>query len=108
MLKPNQTSGPDSGARKENMKVFQMNDCDWMAGETLEECKAEYLSGFWHGATEEDAFDDPRELTDAEMDKKIFVDNEAEPEVRRTFREQLAHIIAKGETFPTFFASSEF
>lgn len=90
------------------MKVFAMNDCDWMAAETLEEATAAYVKDFTGGREEHDVLDNPTELTDVE----------AEPPVKRTFREQrgrdgqadlqLSKLIAEGQKFPCFFASTEY
>ncbi len=92
----------------DTMKVFQMNDCDWMAAATPEEAKAAY-SLFNHlDIPEEEMLEFPRELTDEEMDRLRYVDTEVQPESHRTFREQLQHMIETGETFPTFFASTEY
>jgi hypothetical protein len=99
------TSAP---TRSATIKVFAMNDCDWMAAATAEEASAAY-SLFNHlDIPAEEMLEFPRELTDKEMDKLRFVDTEVQPEAHRTFREQLQHIIEAGETFPTFFASTEF
>lgn len=90
------------------IKVFKMNNCDWMAGESLDSCKDNYLRNYFHGSIHEEPFEGARQLTEQEMDKFHFCDDEVQPSVTRTFREQLAHIIERGERFPTFFASTEF
>ena len=89
------------------MKIFSMNDCDWMAAETLEEAKAAYLAECWSGTGEldEDAFDDPDEISAAQYDGLLFSDEDG---TKRTFREQLQRMMESGrEKFPTFFASTE-
>ena len=92
------------------MKVFSMNDYDWMAGETLEDCKAEYLKTC--GRDEDDAFDDAREVPAAAMTKLMF---RREPDECKagesnvcTFQEELDRLIANGAEFPRFFASTEY
>ena len=88
------------------MKIFSMNDCDWMAAETLEEAKAAYLATCWSGTREpeEEAFDDPGEISAEAYDKVLFTDEDG---AKRSFREQLQRMIDSGEKFPTFFASTE-
>jgi len=58
------------------MKIFRMNDCDWMAAETLDEAKAAYLGTVWAGThePENDAFDDPGEISEQQYDKLLFTD----------------------------------
>lgn len=87
------------------MKIFQMNDCDWMAGEDLESVTADYLENYTGGQTAEEAFEDaPFELPDEALDRLRFREEDG---VRRTFREQLAFLIEGGQRFPCFFASTE-
>ena len=88
------------------MKIFSMNDCDWMAAETLEEAKSAYLATCWEGTREpeEAAFDDPGEISAEAYDKVLFTDEDG---AKRSFREQLQRMIDSGEKFPTFFASTE-
>lgn len=88
------------------MKIFQLNDCDWFIGETLDACKAEYLANYG-----EDVDDDAHELTDNELDTLMF--NVCDGDERltgenRTFREQLAIEVAAGGEFPRLFASTEY
>lgn len=92
------------------MRVFRMNDCDWWMARTLEDAKASYQEtlGPVH---EEEAFNDPRELTDAELDRLMFcdVDEHDRPmkKTRRTFREELQRRIDAGVTVAEMFASTE-
>ena len=85
------------------MKVFAMNDCDWMAADTLDEAKALYLKEYG-----EEVDEDARPLTDAEMDSLVFVETDSLPERRCTFREELERRVASGQEFPQFFASTEY
>lgn len=90
------------------MKLFCMNDCDWMIGPTLAACLDVYLKDY--GDCDSIA-EDSHELSDAELDSLIFSDmdeNEHLFGTKRTFREQLAIEIASGGTFPRLFASTEY
>jgi len=86
------------------IKVFQLNDYDWWAARSLDEAKVDYLQ--MAGETEEeDTFEDAHELTDEEMERLKYTD---ENEQTRTFKEQLAMMIAVGAEFPGIFASTEY
>jgi len=85
------------------MKVFSMNDYDWMAGETLESCKADYLKNYGGDEHDED-FADTYELTPEDMQHYKIADEDG---TVRTFQEQLDKMIAEGDDFPQFFASTE-
>jgi len=99
------------------MKIFAMNDCDWYAGATaedalkamaenldfsdVEECRKEYCTD-----------GQIVELSEEALDGSIYVeeddaDGPGSGVVRRTFRQQLKQMLANGETFPTFFATTE-
>lgn len=91
-----------------DIKVFAMNDCDWMAGESLESVKAAYMAEHAYGLPEDEAMDDPHELTEAEMDRLRFHDDEAKPEDYQTFRQRLNFMVNRGDDFPCFFASTEY
>lgn len=90
------------------MKIFSMNDCDWMAAPTLEEAKAAYLKdvyGVNSTNDEGDAFDDPGEISETQYDKLLFHDDDGKV---RSFREQLQLMIERGDKFPVLFASTEY
>lgn len=97
------------------IKVFQLNEFDWWAGENLESVKADYVSENGLGDDESDRpFVDPHELSDADMDRLHFVDGD-EPinedgtrGGKKTFREELALMVMRGDSFPCFFASTEY
>lgn len=94
------------------LQVFEVNDCEWWAGDcTPAELLTAYMreTGVSHEAATGDTAEYPRPLTDVEMDRLKFVhdDNGNDLETPLTFREQLAHMVAKGETFPCFFATTE-
>lgn len=90
------------------VKIFALNDCEWWAGYDIESVKAAFLS---QGYGDEGSFDDPRELTDLDMNQLTWVTDLAsfpEGDVPITFRERLAQMVADGEAFPCFFASTEY
>ena len=89
------------------MKVFSMNECDWMAAETLEEAKAEYLANYHFD--EEDAFDNPHEVPADKMLKMRFHREPDEPGPKIcSFQEELDRLVENGAKFPRFFASTEY
>jgi hypothetical protein len=102
-----QEAAEQASRKSATIKVFSMNDCDWMAGETLEACKAEYIKNYGGDAWEdenEDQFADARELTPWDMQHYKFTDDNGG---ERTFQEQLEKMISDGDEFPAFFASTE-
>jgi hypothetical protein len=90
-----------------DIKIFEMNDCDWMAATTLEEAVEEYKASL---DGEFDEADPPRELTAYEMELLRFRETgpDDEPLEKKSFRAKLDEMIAAGESFPCFFASTEF
>lgn len=96
------------------VKIWQMSEYDWVAAETLEEAK-DCLSltlGCETPEELEEYLDDPRELTEAELDEYEFCDSDEDgnpnPEVgKRSFREELARQVAAGTKFPCYFAGTE-
>lgn len=82
------------------VKIFRMNDCDWMAGESLEECKRKY-----HAQYSSADIQAAREIKESDYDKILFSDGDGKV---RSFREQLNRMIESGVKFPTFFASTEY
>lgn len=93
------------------LRVFRLNDCDWWAARTLEEAKADYQKCCGPMADEE-AFDEPRELTDAELDRLKFHDrDDADRIIRktiRTFREELRQQAHADPITPRMFACTEY
>jgi hypothetical protein len=90
------------------MKIFQINDCDWWIGESLEACVQDYRDNV---EDDPDYTEDARELTEEELDRLKFTicdDDERPTGEKRTFREQLAAEIAAGGEFPRMFASTEY
>ncbi len=91
---------------KQKPKVFQINDCDWWAGYDLESTKVAYVKET--GVPPEDAFYNPRELTDEEMDTLLHHGDDGEHKEPITFRQELERMIESGFEFPWFFASTEY
>lgn len=90
------------------MKVFQINDCDWWVGESLDVCVQDYRVK----VDDDPSYtEDSRELTDEELDTLLFSvcdEHERPTGEKRTFREQLAAEIEAGGEFPRMFASTEY
>jgi hypothetical protein len=89
-------------------KIFQLNDCDWWVARSLDEAKADYEKQC--GPDDGWLYDDPHELTDADMDRLKMRDtdeNEQPTGELLTFREYLAQMVADGLSEPTMFASTE-
>lgn len=80
--------------------VFQINECCWFAGYSLEECIEEAAENY-----DEQRDDEAREVSDIEMKRLKFFDEDTNETM--TFAEQLDRMIAKGEKFPTLFAHTE-
>lgn len=93
------------------MKIYKMNDCDWIAAENLDEaklCLAVLIDrGVVDAKFEEEYLDDPYEISEEQWDKLKFVD-EDDPKDVRSFREELQRMMDKGTKFPAFFASTEY
>jgi len=88
------------------MKVFSMNDYDWMAAETLEEAKATYLE---HTGEDEGTLDDVCEVSAENMAKLQFRREPDEPGPQVcSFQDELDRLVANGAKFPRFFASTEY
>lgn len=87
------------------VKVFEMNDCDWVAAATLESAVAHYLKEHAGGRSAEDAMDNPHELTEEEMESLIFSD---EDRGRSSYKSRLDYLIAERVKFPCLFASTEY
>ena len=91
------------------MKVFAMNDRDWMAGESLESVTELYLKEYADGLPKDEALDNPHELTEHQMDRFRFHDDDAEfYDDCQTFQQRLNFMVRRGDKFPCFFASTEY
>lgn len=93
------------------MKLFRMNDCDWVMAPSLDEA-ANFYAKYTAGSYEDAMKDEPRELTDEEMDKLRFMDHADDPEPSRgdrSFREELARRMATADENETdLFATTEY
>jgi hypothetical protein len=95
-----------------SIQIFRISDVEWWAGAgTPEEILAAYIAKT--GCTYEDATGDethlPVPLTASQYEKLKFIDDENDCLMAFpvTFRERLDEMIAAGETFPCFFATTE-
>jgi len=92
------------------MTVFEVTDVtDWFAGETAEQVKEAARTYFLETGMSVDEVDEclyetPIALTDEQMGLFRFCDGDDV----WTFVEQLRLMMERGETFPCFFASTEF
>ena len=87
--------------------ICEINDCEWWAGETLEECVECYIEE--NGVYPEEC-EYARMLTRSEMDQSKFFYGEppwTDESEHCSFTERLNGMIAEGATFPCFFATSE-
>lgn len=94
-----------------NVKVFAMDDCTWWAAESVEAAKADYLKET--GMTDKEAFgggEYPQELSELELVAAIFHESEfnSDDQDEWTFSDELYSRIKAGQTFPQFFASTEY
>jgi hypothetical protein len=85
-----------------DIKIIQVNDCDWVAAETVEEAKEWYKKEF--GSDDADV-EEARELTDKEMETLSFKDEDQNR--KHSFKEQLELMREAGISFPAYFASTE-
>ena len=85
------------------MRVFKLNEYDWVAAETMEEAIEWYLKET--GLSREDAIDEPEE--EEYLDSKMRVDEAMDSE-QITLKEQISRHIQAGEPFPLLLCSTEF
>ena len=94
------------------IKVFQINECDWYAGDcTKEEILAAYMEDTGCSLYEATGMDDnyPIELTEEHVNNIKFMDEvEDDKSVIYTFKEHLDSLVKAGAEFPCFFASTEY
>lgn len=101
------------------IKIFNMNDYDWYAAETVEDALKEMAETLSCGTDPDDIAEmrreyqvkNPVELTDEDMDRLKYIDTDENDDPEgdpRTFREQLAKMISEGDKFPCMFASTEY
>jgi hypothetical protein len=95
------------------IKVFRLDDCTWWAGADLESCIADAMREY-QLPRQDVANADAHELSDEELDRLNFVDGDdpintdGTTGVTLTFRQALARCVARGDSFPQFFASTEY
>lgn len=84
-----------------NVKIFRLNPFDWWAGYDLKSVKLAYLRE--PGAVKE-AFYEEEELPHEAM-KTLRVYPNPYSKESKTFQEELARMVARGQEFPCHFAS---
>lgn len=87
-------------SRKPRIKVFNIDEVEWWAGESLESCLAEARKQTGEAY---DDVDEHYEMTDEAMQRLKFDDGG----VTRTFAEELALAIQRGTKFPCHFAATD-
>jgi hypothetical protein len=89
------------------VNIYKLNDCDWVAAESIEEARTFYKD--LTGLSDDEAFEDEYQLDDEELDRLRFTETDDfdKPLGECSFREHLAHALANGEAAPFFFASTE-
>jgi predicted adenine nucleotide alpha hydrolase (AANH) superfamily ATPase len=86
------------------IKIFEMNDYDYYAGETLFDCVTQICRD--QGCASDECYILVA-LTDEQMNKlQYWYDNPSGPTI--SFRKRLNEMIAEKTQFPCFFASSEY
>jgi hypothetical protein len=90
------------------IKIWNLDDCEWYAGRSLEE-----VSAFYKNQCGVDPDPDyVQELTGADLDRLKFAVDEPRriPADQKfiTFREQLQNMVNAGEAFPNYFATTEY
>lgn len=97
------------------IKIFAVNDCDWVAARSAEEALEFYMRDTRNDRATSLGYSDddpeaatalPDELTPEDMHRLKFLSDDG-PGTRITFREQLDRLIAAGQQFPVHFASTE-
>lgn len=84
-----------------SMRVFYMNDCDWFMAPDIEQAKRLYKE--MTGLPDDEAFDEPYELNDTQLERLRFMDEDGG---KRSFAE-LRQMIESGAG-PGLFASTEY
>lgn len=93
--------------KNQNIKIYRISDYDWFAGSSLEECKKLAIESFGY---DEDGFEDPREITEQEMDSLFFIEDiyEGPQGEKKSFRQKLNEMIVEDVGFPDIFATTEY
>lgn len=117
------------------VKIWKMNECDWVAAETLKDAKQCMADTVGNGVVddkfEEEFLEDPEEISEESMDKYTLGDEDKQWEASQaadaqdelsweeymeknyysklpSFRQALAKRIEAGDKPPFFFASTEY
>lgn len=69
-------------------RIFKLNDCDWYVGKSLEDAKAAWQADCGP-MPDDEAFDEPYELSDEDMDTLKIADADDPKAPRLTFRKYL-------------------
>ncbi len=92
-------------------RVFRLTDYEWWVARTLDEAKADAAKEWGYTVEEaerDEMFDEPHELSDAELENTKFQEYMDVATKRTcTFREELDRMIAAGLSEPGFFAGME-
>lgn len=93
-----------------SIKIFQMNDCDWYAGETVEDVIRQFKDDVGYDDDDWKLWgEEPRELAEHEMDMlKFYPDFPDNKTHSISFRQQLNLLIQDNAPFPILFASTEY
>lgn len=90
-------------------QIYQVNDCDWWAGFSAASVKEAYRKSEMYDAEIAEEFaDEPQPISEADMDRLKYCDDEDRRVETRTFRQQLERLVDQGQAFPVFFASTEY
>jgi len=85
------------------IKIFQMNECDFIAAENMKEAIEYYKKEFdYHDEPDEE----PVELSEKDLNTFRFLD-EDDPKENYTFKDELEKNMKDGTIFPCLFASTE-
>lgn len=88
------------------LKIFRVNDCEWYLAKNLQQAVELAMSD--SELPEDEACDNPREVTEEEMNRLKFIDDTyRQDSTSRTFAEELARQIANGAV-PGPFATTEY
>lgn len=91
----------------DTIKVFKVSDCDWFAAKTAKEARQCAIEWTENDEWEWDE-DEIEELTDEQMNRFTYREEDEPEATRRTFREELDRMIARGDKFPCMFASTDY
>lgn len=85
------------------IKVFQVDEDTWVAGEDAKACQI-YHAEYTNSIESIEVFGDPVEVTDEELNRRTFVDDENDI---KTWREELDELIVNPKVvFPIYFAGT--